>query len=165
MNLPQLLAKHLRTMHFGGNWTASNLKENLEDVTWQEATTKVYDFNTIATLTYHINYFVSATLEVLEGKPLNAHDKYSFSHPPINSQEDWEQLLNKVWNDANRFADLVENLPEAQLWKDFTDAKYGTYYNNIQGVIEHTHYHLGQIVLIKKLLSKARGQSIFCIQN
>jgi hypothetical protein len=30
------------------------------------------------------------------------------------------------------------------------EEKYGSVLRNIMGVIEHTHYHLGQIVLLKK---------------
>lgn len=152
MSLPTLLAKHLRDVHTGGNWTVSNMKEHLADVTWQQATTKVESFNTIAALVFHINYFISATLKVLQGEPLNAHDKYSFDVPPIQSQEDWLNLLNKTFTEAETFAALIEQLPEATLWEDFTDAKYGTYYRNIQGIIEHTHYHLGQIVIVKKMV-------------
>jgi hypothetical protein len=145
-------AKHFREVFFGGNWTWSNLKDNLAGVTWQQATTQVHSFNTIATLTYHIHYFVNAALKVLQGGPLDAHDKFSFDHPPINSQQDWENMLDKVWSDAEKFANLVETLPENKLWEDFTDKKYGNYYRNILGIIEHTHYHLGQIALIKKIL-------------
>ena len=152
MSLPAQLAKHLREVHFGGNWTSSNLKDHLSDVSWQQATTQVYDFNTLATLTYHVNYYVDAALKVLQGEQLNAKDEYSFNHPLIQSQEDWEKLLNKVWHDAEKFARLVEQLPEEKLWEDFTDKKYGIYYRNIHGIIEHMHYHLGQIVLIKKIL-------------
>lgn len=46
----------------------------------------------------------------------------------------------------------LETLDEAKLFEDFADPKYGNYYRNLHGIIEHTHYHLGQIVLIKKLL-------------
>jgi hypothetical protein len=141
--------------YFGGNWTCSNLKDNLADVTWQQATTQVYSFNTIATLVYHMNYYVSAVLKVLQGEPLDAHDKYSFDNPPILSQEDWEKLLDKTWTDAENFASLIEQLPESKLWEDFSDNKYGNYYRNIHGIIEHTHYHLGQIVLVKKILLQA----------
>ena len=74
------------------------------DVTWQQAVTKVHSFNTIAALVYHINYYVSVTLKVLQGGPLDGHDKYSFDLPPIQSQEDWERLLNKTWTDAEAFA-------------------------------------------------------------
>ena len=152
MNLPQQLAKHLRDVHFGGNWTSSNLKDNLAFVTWQQATTQVYALNTIAALVFHTNYYISAVSKVLQGEPLNAKDKYSFDHPPILSQEDWENMLNKSWADAEAFATLIEQLPESKLWENFLDEKYGSYYRNIQGIIEHTHYHLGQIVLIKKIL-------------
>ena len=124
-------------------------------VTWQQATTQVYSFNTIATLVYHTNYYVSAVLKVLQGEPLDAHDKYSFDLPPIQSREDWETLLNKTWADAENFAVLVEQLPESRLWEDFLGKKYGNYYRNLHGIIEHTHYHLGQIVLIKKILLQA----------
>jgi hypothetical protein len=92
----------------------------------------------------------------LQGGPLNAHDKYSFDHPPIQSQEDWQRLLDKVFSDAEDFATLVEQLPESKLGENFSEEKYGNYYRNIHGIIEHTHYHLGQIVIIKKLLA---GQS------
>lgn len=152
MNLAEQIAKHFREIHFGGNWTSSNLKDNLENLTWQQATTQVYSFNTIVTLVYHMNYYVSAVLKVLEGGPLDAKDKYSFDHPPILSQEDWEKLLDKTWSDAEKFASLIEKLPENKLWETFTDEKYGNYYRNFHGIIEHCHYHLGQIVLIKKII-------------
>ncbi len=104
MNLTDQRAKHLREVYFGGNWTSTSLKENLEDVTWQQATTKIYSLNTIAALVYHVNYYVSAVLKVLQGGTLDAHDKFSFDHPPILSREDWEKLPDKTWTDAENLA-------------------------------------------------------------
>jgi hypothetical protein len=152
MNLPKQIAKHFREVYFGGNWTSVNLRETLANVHWQQATTQLHSFNTIVKLVYHINYYVRAVTKVLQGEPLTAKDKYSFDHPPVGSAEDWEQLLNTTWADAEKLATLVEQMPGSKLDEKFTDEKYGNYYRNIHGVIEHTHYHLGQIVLIKKLL-------------
>ena len=152
MNTPAQIAKHFRDVHFGGNWTTSNLKDNLADVTWEQAATQINSFNTIATLVYHTNYYVDAVMKVLQGEPLNAKDVYSFDHPPIVCKEDWEKLLAKTFTDAENFALLVEQLPESKLAETFTDEKYGTYYRNLHGIIEHLHYHLGQIVLIKKMV-------------
>jgi uncharacterized damage-inducible protein DinB len=152
MNLSSQIAKHFRGMHFGGNWTDVNLKDTLKNVDYREATTRVGSCNTIAVLVFHINYFISAVLKVLRGGPLDAHDKFSFDLPPINSQNEWEALLEKCWKEAEEFASLVEALPETKLWETFSDPKYGTYYSNLQGIIEHTHYHLGQIVILKKLI-------------
>lgn len=154
MNLTTQIAKHFRDVHFGGNWTSVNLKDTLEGITWQQATTKIYDFNTIATLVFHMHYYVGAVLKVLQGSALDAHDKYSFDHPPIQSQENWDHFLAQIWKDAETLANLMEQLPAQRLWEDFSENKYGNYYRNLQGITEHIHYHLGQIVLIKKLLSQ-----------
>lgn len=152
MNLRAQIAKHLREVHFGGNWTSVNLKETLADVAWQEATTKIDSLNTIAALVFHINYYTEAILKVLQGGPLDAKDKYSFDLPPLQSQEDWKKLLEKMWTDAESLILLIEQVPESRLEETFANEKYGSVYRNLQGLIEHTHYHLGQIVLIKKLL-------------
>jgi len=152
MNLSQQIAKHFREVFWGGNWTSVNLKDSLDGISLQQATTKVFTFNTIAALVYHINYYIAAVLKVLQGEPLDASDKYSFDLTPIQSEQDWKVLLDKFWTDAENFAMHVEQLPENKLWDDFSGGKYGNYLRNIQGIIEHTHYHLGQIVLIKKML-------------
>ena len=156
MNPAIQIAKHLRDVHFGGNWTSVNLKEHLSGLTWEQATTKVDSLNTIVALVYHINYYISAVTKVLQGGPLEGKDIYSFDHPPVRSQEDWEKLLNKTWTEAENFAVLIEQLPEFKLYETFIDEKYGNLYRNLHGIIEHTHYHLGQIVLIKKMLLQER---------
>jgi hypothetical protein len=150
------IAKHLREIYFGGNWTYSNLKDHLSDVSWQQATTQVHAFNTIATLVFHMNYYTTAATEVLEGGKLNSKDELSFDHPPINSKEDWDELIESVMQDTEKFAILIEQLPDEKLSKDFTDKKYGLYFRNLFGIVEHAHYHLGQIVLIKKLIQQTK---------
>jgi len=150
MNICQQIAKHLREVHVGKNWTWVNLKETLDGVDWQQATTQVNSFNTIATLVYHINYYVAAQLTLLKTGALNAHDNFAFQVPPITSEADWQNLIQKSFNDAEELAQMIENLPDSQLWEICVDEKYGNYYRNFHGMIEHCHYHLGQIVLLKK---------------
>ena len=156
MILTSQIAKHLREIHVGVNWTWSNLKDQLADVTWEEATAQIYNLNTIAALTYHINYYISGVVPVFEGGTLDIHDKFAFAVPPIESQEDWEKLYKKVLEDGEKLVGLVEGLSESQLWENFTEEKYGNYYRNIHGIIEHSHYHLGQIVVIKKILRQMK---------
>lgn len=155
MNAATQIAKHFREVFFGGNWTTVNFKDNLASIPWQQATQKVESFNTIAVLTFHIGYYVAAVSKVLEGEALVAKDELSFDHPPINSQAEWENLVNEILADAEKMTSLIEQLPENKLWENFTDEKYGIYYRNLHGIIEHTHYHLGQISLMKKLILQA----------
>jgi uncharacterized damage-inducible protein DinB len=152
MNLSQETAKHLRQVYFGGNWTSVHLKDQLSDVSLEEAMTQVGSLNTIAKLAYHIQYYVKAILQVMQGGPLDAHDKYSFDLPAIQNEEEWKTFLNNMWVDAEVLASRIEQFPEAKLSDFFWEEKYGTYLRNILGLIEHTHYHLGQVSIIKKMI-------------
>lgn len=147
------LAKRFREVLLDGLWIANtNFKDQLSDVTWQQAVTKIDSLNTIAMLTFHIDYYIAGIVNVFEGGDLEIKDKFSFDIPSIESQQQWEALLSKLWTDSERFAALLEQMPDSQLDEVFVDEKYGTYRRNIDGVIEHSYYHLGQITLIKKLL-------------
>ncbi|MGQ2984038.1 DUF1572 domain-containing protein [Flavobacterium sp.] len=146
------LAKHLREVFFGGNWCTVSLKDVLKDVTHTEAETKAHNFNSMLALTYHMGYYITAILKVMKGGPLDAHDKFSFDHPAVGSEEDWQELQQRLWGEVEALAALIVQLPEEKLWQDFADPKYGIYFRNLFGVIEHTHYHLGQVVLVKKLV-------------
>jgi hypothetical protein len=152
MNLNAQIAKLVREFYFGDNWTGPNLQEVLADVTWQHARAQVYSFNTIGALVFHMNYYVRVLLKVVQGQPPNAGDKYSFDLPPIQSQQDWDKLLDNTWTEAEVFASQVEQMPESKFWEDFLLGKYGNFYRNIQGILQHNNYHLGQIVLIKKMI-------------
>jgi len=154
MNTVLRLAKRFREVLLDGLWIANtNFKDQLKDVTWEQATAKVGSLNTIAMLTFHIDYYIAGLIRVFEGGDLDIRDQYSFDLPPIESQEQWEELLNKLWNDSEKFASLLEQMPDSKMDEVFFDGKYGTYLRNIDGMIEHCYYHLGQITLIKKLLS------------
>ena len=158
MTLSKEIARHIHEVHFGGNWTDVSLRSLLKDLNWKEASIKVHNLNTIAELVFHINYYVHAVLGVLKKEPLEARDKYSFDLPPINSQEDWDRLMGKTLEEAEDFAQLIEKMTDDEIWSIMIDEKYGTYYRNFQGIIEHFHYHLGQISLIKKIIRGKNSQ-------
>jgi len=152
MTITKQIASHLRQVYFGGNWTSVNYQQTLADVSWQQAHTRVNSLNTIAVRVYHAVYYVSVIRRVLEGQALQGHDKYSFDLPPIHTQEEWEAFLKERFEEVTQLSYLIEQVPDSRLPDFFTEEKYGTYYRNLQGLIEHAHYHLGQIVLIKKML-------------
>ena len=148
------LAKQFREVILNGTWIANtNYQNELNGLDWKVATTPVHSLNTIAVLAQHIHYYIKGISNVLQGGSLDIKDKYSFDFKPMESQAQWDSFLNLFWNDAEAFAALVEQLPEEKIRSVFVDEKYDTYYRNITGMIEHSYYHLGQIVLLKKILS------------
>jgi uncharacterized damage-inducible protein DinB len=152
MNIPQQIAKQLRDVFFGKNWTCSTIKEHAENVTIEQATKQLYGLNSIFTLLHHLAYYLPAQINVLEGKPLVASDAEGFILPAIENETAWQNFKENIFTNAEKLATLIEAMPEEKLQANFADEKYGNYYKNLTGMIEHTHYHLGQIVILKKII-------------
>ena len=147
------LANRLREVYLSGKWIANtNYKEQIENLNWKQATQQVENLNTIALLIYHINYYLAGLLNVFNGGKLEIRDKYSFDAPLITSETDWKNLMTEFLLNSEEFASHVENMSDSHLDATFVDKKYGTYQKNIEGVIEHSYYHLGQISLINKMI-------------
>jgi len=147
------LASRLREVLLNGTWIANtNCSDQIQHYPWMLAIRQVSNLNSVALLTFHLNYYLKGLLHVLNGGQLEIRDKFSFDMPPITSEDDWKELVRSFLMHAEAFAQKVEELPDALLDEPFTDEKYGTYLRNIEGVIEHSYYHLGQMVLIRKLL-------------
>lgn len=147
------LASRLREVLLNGKWIANtNFKEQIQVVSWEQAIQKVGNLNTIALLTFHINYYLGGLLNVFKGGNLDIRDKYSFDLPEIKSESDWQALVNDFLSNAETFANQVEQMEDSRLDQPFVDEKYGSYLRNIEGVIEHSYYHLGQVSLIRKMI-------------
>jgi len=150
-----LLSKRIREVLSNGKWIANtNFKDQILSLSWKQAIQKVDDLNSIAMLTFHVNYYMAEILNVLNGGELEIKDKYSFELPEIKSEKDWEIMVSEFMKNAEEFADKIEQLDENILDKPFAEEKYGSYLRNIEGFIEHSYYHLGQISLLKKMVSK-----------
>lgn len=154
MGRSQELASRLQEVLLDGRWVANtNCKAQLENLNREEATQQVGNLNTIAALAFHVNYYLAGLIAVFQGGALEIRDKYSFDLPPINSQADWEKLVNEFLANSETFVQEVAQLPDSVLDQPFVDEKYGTYLRNIEGIIEHTYYHLGQISMLKKMIA------------
>ena len=153
MRLSLTLANRLNEVLLDGKWvTGTNVKNEIFDLDWKIATQKYKSLNTIANLTFHIDYYISGLLNVLKAGRLEIRDKYSFDYEPIKNETDWKTLVNKFCEDSKQFIEAVKNLSNEDLERDFFYKKYGNYFRNIDVIIEHSYYHLGQIMLIKKLI-------------
>ncbi len=149
----QLLAQRLREVFLDGKWIANtNYYEQISDISWKDAIVKINQLNSIALLTFHINYYLEGLIQVLNGGVLEISDRYSFDMPLINTDKEWSDLKDRFLKNAATFSNKVAELDDTILDQSFVDEKYGTYLRNIEAVIEHSYYHLGQLVLIKKMI-------------
>jgi uncharacterized damage-inducible protein DinB len=154
MNNQLKLANRFREVILNGTWIANtNFKNELSKINWKIAIKKSENLNSIAALAQHIHYYIKGIKNVFLGGPLEISDKYSFDFPEIQSEQEWLNFLAEFWKDSEELALLIETMEETKLNAYFVDEKYGSYYRNIDAMIEHSYYHLGQIVLINKILN------------
>lgn len=147
------LANRLREVLLNGKWIANtNFKEQITSISWEQAIQRIENLNSIASLTFHINYYFKGLLNVFEGGKLEIKDKYSFDMPEINSVTDWNNLVNEFISNSEKFINHVELMDNNLINQPFVKEEYGSYLRNIEAQIEHSYYHLGQVSLIKKML-------------
>lgn len=150
------LANRFREVILNGKWIANtNFKDQLDQTALAQATQLIGPHNSIALLTFHINYYVAGILNVFEGGELEIRDKFSFDMPPLETEGDWEQMKTTLYTNAEKFAAHVERLSPEQLDAVFVKEAYGTFRRNIEAMIEHSYYHLGQVSLLRKLTQQA----------
>ena len=155
MESAEHLAKRFREVFLDGRWVANtNLQDQLKEVSLALAVAEKDELNSLAKLAFHLNYYLGGVLNVFEGGDLEIRDKFSFDLPELKTETDWEALKADLFANAKKFSDHVAQLSEEQLASVFVDEKCGSYRRNIEGMIEHGYYHLGQVVLLKKLLER-----------
>lgn len=148
------LSQRLREVFLNGTWIANtNFKLQLENVSLKEANQKIGNLNTIALLSFHINYYLKGLNIYFKDGTLDIKDKHSFDMPPIRSEDEWKKLVSDLLLNAETFAKHVEKMTDEKLRSIFVNEKYGTNERNIEGMIEHSYYHLGQISLIRKMIA------------
>ncbi len=151
MKLTDHIAQHITDVHTGDNWTDVNIKDTLQNISLQEAVTVTSSSaNTIAALLYHITFYNGVVLERLKGNIPFISDANGFDVPVLSKEDDWLELQEKNYHSAQSLADAVKQFPEEKLFEPVIPGS-SIAYKTLHGVIEHTHYHLGQIVIIKKL--------------
>ena len=151
MNYSSYLANRLREILLSGKWVVgSNFKQQMADLKWTEAKMKIENFNSISDITFHINYYLSGVMEVFKGGNLTIKDKYSFDAPEIKSEMDWKVRKEKLVKDSEEFIELIEDMESKRLMDICVKEEYGSFLRNVDVIIEHAYYHLGQIVIIKK---------------
>lgn len=153
MNRGTYLSHRLEELLLSGTWIANtNFKDQLTQIPFEMAIAKTQHHNSIASLCFHINYYLYGLIEAFTSSKLDMKDSESFSMPPVNTASQWQEMVERFIANSETLVTLVSSMDEPLLEKDFFDKKYGTYLRNIDAFIEHGYYHLGQIVLLRKLL-------------
>lgn len=155
MSTNQDMVKRLRDLfQEDGRVAQTNFRKLLAEIPFSTAIKKAGNPNSIALLTFHVGYYVEGVLDVLNGKPLTIRDAFSFNMPDIADENDWHQMIEQFLANAEALANLVEKQADSFLESPFAGGEYGNWEQNLNVLIEHGYYHLGQMALIRKWLTE-----------
>ncbi|MBV2225665.1 MAG: DUF1572 domain-containing protein [Sphingobacterium mizutaii] len=148
------LANRFREVMLSGTWIAnSNWQKELSDINFELAMKKVPNINRIYDLSFHVLYYIKGINQFFQTGNLDIKDSLSFPMVDLKNNEEWQSLKDDLFDQSETLAKSIEEIYDAKLQQDFFDEKYGSYLRNIDGQIEHAYYHLGQIVMLKKMLT------------
>ena len=154
MRITHAIASHITDCFDGENWTGVNIDGTIKDINWQQVQQQTAaSQNTIASLLHHLYYWNGILLQRVEGKNPSVPESNGYDVQELKTESDWNELKEKTHQSFIQLADAVKNFPEEKLF-DTSPTGKSSYYKNFQGIIEHAHYHLGQMVILKKLINK-----------
>jgi hypothetical protein len=157
MKITEAIATQLLDVFQGGNWTDVDFKHTLQDVNWHEAVTVTKASpNTIAGILYHTGFYNWVIQQRLKGENPEINSSNGFDVPEVHNERDWKELKQNVLQSAQELAQMIDTYPEERLMLPIVEDA-SSVYKSIHGVIEHAHYHLGQIVILKNLIRKQKS--------
>ncbi len=151
MKIIEAIAQHFYEVNCGDNWTDAAVKDILQGINYEQAIKKIGDTNTIALLLFHMDFYNMVVYNRIVGITRHFEHEESLKQPNITSEEDWQQLQRQYFDNVNNIHKAILEFDESRLFEQTTK---NTPYKNFHGLIEHIHYHLGQISLLKKLTAE-----------
>lgn len=152
MNIAELIAGHLLDVYAGQNWTEVNLESTLKDLNHQEASQVTpASTNTIAALVQHLAFWNRVMIQRTQGIMVVIPASNGFENAALANEEAWQSLKQDCFSSGRALAEAISALTAEQLQEPIL-AGYPTAYKSLQGCVEHVHYHLGQIVILKQLI-------------
>jgi hypothetical protein len=152
MNISELIAQHLLDVHEGDNWTEVNLISILDQISFQEASQlTAASVNTISGLVHHLTFWNSVMLQRVQGIPVEIPLSNGFNNAALPDEQSWHILKQQCLQSARTLAYAISGLDIERLQQPILPG-HPTAFKSLQGSVEHVHYHLGQIVIMKQLI-------------
>ena len=148
MTEKERLTSLFEKLYDGEPWIDVNISSTLKSITAEQASKRVLsNCNSIWEITNHLINWRLNILQRMEGKTIKTPSNNYFEEIEIKSNQAWFNTLNQLEIAQKRWLEFLKLVRI----KDF-EKKYPvnnmTYYEHIQGIIQHDAYHLGQIVLL-----------------
>jgi uncharacterized damage-inducible protein DinB len=83
-------------------------------------------------------------------------DEYWPKDPEPNDEDEWSNAVDQIESDRAKFIELLED-PEINLFEPLPNERKVNLLREALLIADHTSYHTGQIILIRRLLNAWHG--------
>lgn len=141
-----------QSIYNGNPWLEVTLVDTLKNVRAEQAYRKINpNLNTIWEIVNHLIQWRRNILRRVQGETVITPDHNYFVPILDSSEAAWAQSLQSLEKSQELWNSFLEDFDDSDLDKIYPSNGH-TYYEHIHGIIQHDVYHLGQIVILKKLL-------------
>ncbi len=141
-----------QSIYNGNPWLEVTLADTLSNVTAEQAYKKANpNLNTIWEIVNHLIQWRRNILRRVQGETVVTPDHNYFVPVLDSSEAAWEQSLQSLAKSQELWSACLSDFNDADFEKIDQNNNHN-FYEDIHGIIQHDVYHLGQIVILKKLL-------------
>lgn len=153
MNETQRIQSLFTELYHGQPWLNVTLHDTLSRITSEQAVKRpVKDANTIWEIVIHMIAWRKNVLQRIQGKVVETPSNNYIEKVKHNSEEAWQKTLEALETSQKEWLYTLNTCTEADFKNEYP-ANNLTYYQHIHGIIQHDAYHLGQIVLLAKMIN------------
>jgi len=137
--------------HFNGEpWLDVNIVETLKNISAEQAAKKIDNLNSIWQIVNQMILWREVLWKKLNGNTVFVSENNFFEEIENTSENEWKLLLKRLEHSQK----IILNFLSEQIQFDYDNVFQNghTYYEHLQAILQHDAYHLGQIVLLKKLI-------------
>jgi len=152
MTESERLSTLFQNLYNGHPWIDVTLVDVLQNTPAANAQKRVLEnCNTIWEIVRHVISWRQNVLQRVQGKVLQTPANNYIEPVQNTSEKAWADTLKELENTQTQWLAFLQQMETGQLENTYP-VNNMTYYEHIQGIIQHDSYHLGQIVLLKKLV-------------
>ncbi len=150
MNNIKRIQKLLNDHFLGEPWIDTNVLGTLKSITAKQATEKHKDFNSIWQIVNHMILWRLTLLKRLKDKSVIPPKNNFISEVKDTSPKAWKETIKKFERSQKNIISFLGKSKDELLKKISPTSGY-SYYELVMAIVIHDTYHLGQIVLLKKM--------------
>jgi uncharacterized damage-inducible protein DinB len=138
-------------LYHGRPWLEVNLVDTLANLTPAQAATKVGRANSIWEILVHLIEWRKNVLQRVQGEVLKSPSNNYFAPIEDQSESNWQATLAQLAQTQQQWVAFLRKF-DLQTLNQLYPVNQLTYYEHIQGILQHDCYHLGQMVVLAKLV-------------